>query len=156
MRKRLLTQTQERKPTDSDWFDVEHAAIVEVTSEEKDSPVEAALVLNETNGWRAGHPGAQVIRLVFNEPKMLKYICLNFEETESTRTQEFVLRSSSDGGRNFQEIVRQQWNFSPPATTVEREEYRIELSNVNVLELVIVPDISGGSARASLRSLRIA
>ena len=52
-------------------------------------------------------------------------------------------------------IVRQQWNFSPPKTIREVEEYRVELSDVTVLELVIVPDISGGAARASLRSLRL-
>jgi hypothetical protein len=55
----------------------------------------------------------------------------------------------------FREIVRQQWNFSPPNTTREVEEYRVELSGVNVLELIIVPDISGGVAHASLKSLRL-
>ena len=80
---------------------------------------------------------------------------LVFEETETERTQEFVLRRSADGGRSFREIVRQQWNFSPPNSIREVEEYRIELSGVSVLELVIVPDISRGSARASLKSLRL-
>jgi len=47
--------------------------------------------------------------------------------------------------------VRQQWNFSPPKTTREIEEYRVELSGVTVLELVVVPDISRGAARASLK-----
>jgi hypothetical protein len=51
--------------------------------------------------------------------------------------------------------VRQQWNFSPPATTGENEEYQVELSDVTVLELVIVPDISRGVARSSLKSLRL-
>jgi hypothetical protein len=55
----------------------------------------------------------------------------------------------------FREVVRQQWNFSPPSTSREFEEYRVELSGVNVLELVIVPDISGGVAYASLKSLRL-
>ena len=50
-------------------------------------------------------------------------IALLFEETEIVRTQEFVLRWSPDGGHSFQEIVRQQWNFSPPNTTSEIEEY---------------------------------
>jgi hypothetical protein len=71
------------------------------------------------------------------------------------RTQEFVLRWSPDGGRSFREIVRQQWNFSPPNSIREREEYQVHLSGVTVLELVIVPDISGGLARASLKSLRL-
>jgi hypothetical protein len=51
--------------------------------------------------------------------------------------------------------VRQQWNFSPPNTTIEIEEYRVELSDVTVLELAITPDIGGGSARASLNSLAV-
>jgi hypothetical protein len=34
-----------------------------------------------------------------------------------------------------------KWNFSPPATIREVEEYRVELSDVRILELVIVPDI---------------
>jgi hypothetical protein len=65
------------------------------------------------------------------------------------------LRWSGDLGGSFQEIVRQQWNFSPPNTTREVEEYRVALSNVTVLELVIVPDISGGATHASLKSLRL-
>jgi len=51
--------------------------------------------------------------------------------------------------------VRQQWNFSPPQTIREIEEYQVNLSDVTVLELVIVPDISRGTARASLKSLRL-
>jgi hypothetical protein len=48
--------------------------------------------------------------------------------------------------------VRQQWNFSPPQTIREVEEYEVKLSDVTLLELVIVPDNNGG-ARASLKSL---
>jgi hypothetical protein len=51
--------------------------------------------------------------------------------------------------------VRQQWNFSPPKTIREIEEYQVELSDVTVLELVIVPDNSRGAARASLKGLRL-
>jgi hypothetical protein len=69
---------------------------------------------------------------------------------------EFVLRWSSDFGRSFPEIVRQQWNFSPPGTVQELEDYLVDLSNVTVVELEIVPDQSGGEARASLESFRLA
>jgi hypothetical protein len=65
------------------------------------------------------------------------------------------MRWSGDGGRSFREIVRQQWNFSPPNTISEVEDYVVDLSDVRVLELIIVPDISRGAARASLRSLRL-
>jgi hypothetical protein len=79
---------------------------------------------------------------------------LVFEDSENTRTQEFVLRWS-DAAHSFREIVRQQWNFSPPDSVREAEDYTVELSGVTALELVIVPDNSGGEARASLASLRL-
>jgi hypothetical protein len=37
----------------------------------------------------------------------------------------------------------------------EVEEYRIHLDGVTTFELRIVPDISGGHARASLEQLRL-
>jgi hypothetical protein len=51
--------------------------------------------------------------------------------------------------------MRQQWNFSPTNAIREVEEFQVGLSDVTVLELVIVPDISWGSARASLKSPRV-
>jgi len=156
MRKRLITPIPQDAPTlDEGWLDLDGAAVVEVTSEDKEHPVESALVSGEMLGWRAANSGTQTIRLIFDEPQRLARISLVFEETETERTQEFVLRWSPDGGRSFREIVRQQWNFSPPNTIREVEEYRVELSDVTVLELVIVPDISRGAARASLKSLRL-
>jgi hypothetical protein len=49
----------------------------------------------------------------------------------------------------------QQWNFSPPESIREVEQYQVELHDVKVLELVIKPDISGGVARASLKNLHL-
>jgi len=156
MRKRVLTPTPPGiRPHDEGWLDLDRAASVEVTSEEKDYGIDSALVSGETQGWRAASPGTQTIRLLFDQPQRLSHISLVFEETETERTQEFVLRWSPDGGRSFQEIVRQQWNFSPPNTLREVEEYRVEISDVTVLELVIVPDIGRGAARASLKGLRL-
>jgi hypothetical protein len=106
-------------------------------------------------GWRAADSGTQTIRLIFDVPQPIRRIWLVFEETEVGRTQEFVLPWLSDGGRSFREIVRQQWNFSSCNTTREVEEYQVELSDVTVLELVIVPDGRRGAARASLKSLRL-
>jgi hypothetical protein len=156
MRKRLITPTPETVRSRAEgWLDVERAAIVEITSEEKDFPVESIFVSGETRGWRAAEQEPQTIRLVFDQPQKLNQISLVFEEKETARTQEFVLRWSSDGGDSFREIVRQQWNFSPLRTTREVEEYQVELSKVTVLELIIVPNVSGGAARASLKSLRL-
>jgi len=156
MRKRLITPSpQDAAARNEGWLDLDRAGVVEVTSEEKEYPVEAALVAGEMRGWRAAESGTQTIRLIFDEPQRVKRISLVFEETETERTQEFVLRWSGDGGRSFREIVRQQWNFSPPNTLSEVEDYVVDLSDVTVVELAIVPDISRGSARASLKSLRL-
>jgi hypothetical protein len=78
---------------------------------------------------------------------------LVFEEHETGRTQEFVLRWSPTGDSSLKEIVRQQRNFSPPESTREVEEYRVDLSNVTVLELITKPDIGGEDARASQKNL---
>ena len=156
MRKRLITPTPETvRSRGEGWLDVERAAMVEITSEHKDYPVESAFVSGEAQGWRAAETGRQTIRLVFDQPQRLKQISLVFEEKETARTQEFVLRWSADGGNSFREIVRQQWNFSPPETVHEVEDYQVELSNVTVLEITIVPSVSGGNALASLKSFRL-
>jgi hypothetical protein len=142
-------------PGDEDWLDLDRAASVEVTSEDKDYPIESALLKGDKRGWRAAKPGTHTIRLIFDEPQRLRRIWLAFEETEATRTQEFVLRWSRDAGHSFREVVRQQWSFSPQGVR-EIEDYAVDLFDVTVLELIIVPDNGGGEARASLRSLRLA
>jgi hypothetical protein len=156
MRKRIVTPTPATAHAQEDWFDLERAATVKVTSEDKDFPIESSLSIEPRQGWRAAQPGAQTIRLVFDEPQELKRISLVFEENEIARTQEFVLRASSNAGGPFREIVRQQLNFNAPASTREIEDYSVELSDVALLELTIVPDVSGGAVRASLKSLRLA
>jgi hypothetical protein len=46
MRKRLITPTQENIRTHGEgWLDIERAAIVEVTSEDQESPIEFAFNL---------------------------------------------------------------------------------------------------------------
>jgi len=157
MRKRILTSSpQSTLRIEPAWLDLDNLATVEVTSENKDHPVESALLLSGMGGWRAAQPGSQIIRLLFDQPRKIKRIWLIFEETEIARTQEFVLRWSSDLGNSFREIVRQQWNFSEPDAIREAEDYLVDLSNVTVLELEIIPDKDGSDAQASLESLRLA
>ncbi len=59
-------------------------------------------------------------------------------------------------GQSYREILRQQYTFSPQGMTHEVEEYVVNLDGVSVLELKIVPDISGGDAHASLTQMRLA
>jgi hypothetical protein len=157
VRKRLISQTLPSPELSAQaWLNVERAASVEVTSEENGYPIESALLRGEKQGWRAANAGIQIIRLIFDEPQKLRRIWLVFEDRENTRTQEFVLRWSADTEYSFREIVRQQWNFSQPDAVRETEDYAVEIPGVKTLELVIVPDIKGGAARASLRNLRLA
>jgi hypothetical protein len=59
------------------------------------------------------------------------------------------------GASAWKNIVRQQWNFSPPMTDNECEEYGGALLSAAGLELSVRPDISGGETRASLESLQL-
>ena len=156
MRKRIIGQVQEGTEPPGDWLNVEELAEVEITSEDPAHPIEAALVPGGTSGWRAAGPGKQTIRLLFATPQPLRRIWLNFLETRTGRTQEYVLRWSPDGGQSFREIVRQQWNFSPDGATSQTEDHRVQLQGVTVLELSIIPEVSGGNALASLAKLRLA
>jgi hypothetical protein len=157
VRKSQVTRVPQNGPLHGQaWIDVDQIASVEVSSEDADCPIESALLLDGKRGWRAANPGMQTIRLIFDEPQKLRRILLVFEDTENSRTQEFVLRWSPDFETSSREIVRQQWNFSPPDSVRETEDYLVELSAVKVFELEIVPEKSGGEVRASLMSLRLA
>ncbi|MEW6659731.1 MAG: hypothetical protein AB1424_13825 [Thermodesulfobacteriota bacterium] len=157
MRKRIIGQgSREVAAAEPGWLDLDLLAQVEITSEDAGYPIESALMPGTGLGWRAAQPGEQLIRLLFDAPRSLRRIHLMFHEGEQERTQEFVLRWSPDGGQTYREILRQQYNFSPPEATREVEDYEIYLDGVTVLELKIVPDISDGSVRASLAQLRIA
>jgi hypothetical protein len=156
MRKRIIGQVQQGSEPPGEWLNVEELAEVEITSEDAAFPIEAALVPGGTSGWRAAGPGKQTIRILFATPQPLRRIWLNFLETRTGRTQEYVLRWSPDGGQSFREIVRQQWNFSPDGATSQTEDHRVDLPAVNLLELSIIPHTSGGNSLASLAKLRLA
>jgi hypothetical protein len=157
MRKRIITQgTKDVIHPDQNWLDLENLAEVEVSSEDASHPIDSALKPGEGPGWRASESGKQTIRLLFDKPLRVRHICLLFQEDEQDRTHEFVLRWSFDGGQSYREIVRQQFNFNPPHNTLEKEEYAVDLDGLTTLELIIVPDISGGLARASVAQLCMA
>ncbi|MGB5259519.1 MAG: hypothetical protein WBO34_03240 [Gammaproteobacteria bacterium] len=158
MRKQIITEhTQGFSPAEpQDWLDLEHLIQVEMTSEDTAHTIESALVSNTGSGWRAQLPGKQTIRLLFDTPHRISRIQLVFQEDELERTQEFVLRWSRGIEEHPGEIVRQQYNFSPPGNTRELEDYFVDLEALTILELEIIPDISGGGARASLEQLRLA
>jgi hypothetical protein len=157
MRKRIINHdAQKSSPVNEAWLQLESIAQVEVSSEEAQRPIEAALVPGASSGWRAAAPGQQIVRLLFNEPQNLRLIHLVFDEHEQERLQEYTLRWSSGVGQPYREIVRQQYNFSPPTTTREMEDYNVNLDSCTELELSINPDLRGSAAHASIAEFRLA
>ena len=150
IRKKLIGKTE--RP-DEGWVDLSQCAAFEVTSEAAGSPLENALSA-DTKKWIAATPGEQTIRITFDEPRNISKILLLFEETATPRSQEFVLSWQQAGQPEWREIVRQQFNFTPPGTTTEREEFEVSLQGASALELSIIPERSGGG-HASLSQLRI-
>jgi hypothetical protein len=155
MRKTLLSPIGSGAGPGHEWLDLEQAARVEVSSEAEGYPVEGALLKDLQGGWRASEPGIQTIRLLFDHPQTIQLIRLVFKEKEFARTQEFVLRWLPQGTSAWKDVVRQQWNFSPPTSENECEEYSVDLASATGLELSVRPDISGGDTRASVESLQL-
>jgi len=156
MQKRLVEAPGQDEAAEKAWLDLEDVAQVELTSEDPTHPVEGALLSRSGSGWRAAEPGVQSIRLLFHQPQRLRRIRLRFDEPATGRTQEFALRWSSDGGRSFRDLVRQQYTFSPEGSTSEVEDLNVDLPTVTALELTIIPDQGRGHAYASLAEWRIA
>ncbi len=154
MRKRIIRQeVPETGKPERDWLDLREIAQAELSSEEEAHPFEAALKPGG-GGWRAAEAGEQTLRLQFDSPQRLTHIRLIFQEDVQERTQQFLLRWCADG--NCHDIARQQYNFSSPDSTLEIEDFHVDLHNVTSLELTITPDISGGNACASLAEWLIA
>ena len=139
-------------PKVSEWMDLATLARLEITSEDPEHPIEFALNA-DSKFWRAAEDGEQTIRVLFDAPQNISRISLLFEENTVSRTQQFSL-SWQRAGEASVELVRQQFNFSPPGTTQEHEDYKFSLEQVSVLKLVIIPDISK-PARASLTHLLV-
>ena len=157
MRKKIIDPEHKHKTSaEGQWLELSRLAQVELTSEDAAYPIESALEIQGGSGWRASQSGRQCIRIIFDEPQRVSRIQLLFEEDQQERTQEFVLRWSSDGGHTYQEIIRQQYNFSPGHASRELEDYTVELAGVTTMELNITPDINQGNAIASLQHLYIA
>jgi hypothetical protein len=162
MQKQLVTvdrqQAADRQQQTPDpiWSDLGQLARVELTSEDAGYPVESALFGSGETGWRASEPGEQSIRLVFSRPLDLQRIRLQFIERQLERTQEFALRWAGGSTGAFEELVRQQYTFSPDGATSEVEDYRVDLSGVTALELTIIPDQGRDEACASLAEWRLA
>src|SRR6185312_123119 len=84
MRKRLITPTTENIPSPTEgWLDVGRVAVVEVTSEDQEFPVESAFVSEEAEGWRAAKPAAKRFGSSSTSPKGLAVYCSSLRSVKS-------------------------------------------------------------------------
>ena len=132
--------------------------MVEVTSEASHHPIDHAFDSSRGPGatrWIADEPGPQFVTLVFDHPQTIREIGIEVEEPEVSRTQELSVSVSADGGRTYQELIRQEFHFSPPGTTVERERWSIPAREVTHLRLEIKPDKGGQIGHATVTSFTL-
>jgi len=156
MRKQILkSQPTVATPTQG-GLDIAAVATVLVTSELAGHPVENAFDGRRGPGssrWISEIGGEQTMILAFDEPQTIRTAGIDIEETEESRTQELQLAVSCDGEKTYREVVRQEFNFAPPNTTFEREEWNVGADAVTHLRLQIKPDKGGRPCRATLTAL---
>jgi hypothetical protein len=139
-------------------IDVAALATVLVTSEDPDHPVDHVFDEHPGQGgtrWVAGESGEQVLILAFDVPQSIRRVLLEVEEREVARTQEIQLACSGDGGRTYRELLKQEYNFSPPGTTFEREDWTVATEGVTHLRLQMKPDKGVKPCRATITSLAL-
>ena len=156
LRKQILKATSSVPMPPSDAIDVAAVATVLVTSEDPGHPIDYAFDDRRGPGgsrWIAGEPGEQTVILAFDSPQAIRRVALEVEEPEVARTQELQLAVSTDGGRTYRELLRQEYHFSLPGTTFEMEDWVVNSDAVTHLRLLIRPDKGGKPCRASITSV---
>ena len=159
LRKQIVPRRSNEPVPFENEISVADVATVQVTSEEADHPIDNAFDHNRGPGgsrWIAAGPGEQALILLFDSPQTIRKIGLEVEDLAVSRTQELSVSVSSDGGRTYRELVRQEFNFSPPDTTFEREIWSTAATAVTHLRVEIKPDKGGRMGRATLTSLTLA
>jgi len=158
LRKYILRDHPGERITEPGAKDIAALATVLVTSEATDYPIDNAFDSHHGPGgsrWIASEPGQQKLVLAFDTSQTLRTIRLEIEELEVSRTQELQVAISRDGGHTYQTLLRQEYNFSPPGTTFEREEWSLTAQGVTHLQLVITPDKGGTPYQATLTTLAL-
>jgi len=137
-------------------MDIAATATVLVTFEDSAHPIEHVFDTRRGPGgsrWVAAEPGEQTLILAFDTPQIIHQTIVEVEEPEVSRTQELRLSVSHDGGQTYRELRRQEYNFSPPGTTFEREAWTVLADQVTHLQLWMKPDKGGKPCRATLTAL---
>jgi hypothetical protein len=158
LRKYILGQCRAAPAALAAEKDLAAIATVFVTSETAEHPIEYVFDTQRGRGgsrWVAATPGEQVLLLAFDTPQTLRRVTVEIEEAAVSRTQELEVAVSSDGGQTYHTLRRQDYTFSPPGTTFEREAWDVAAEAVTHLRLRIIPDKGGTPCRATLTSLTL-
>lgn len=158
LRKQILSDPTAARAPRADVKDIPALATVFVTSEAPGHPVDYLFDASGGPGgtrWMAGADGEQTLVLAFDAPQTIRAIGIEAEEPSATRTNVLVISLSGDGGRTYQERIRQEFNFSQPGTTFEREEWAIPAERITHVRVVIQPDKGHAPHRATLTSLTV-
>lgn len=158
IRKRIVRDACPPPPVNIELpvLDIPAIATVIVSSEKTDHPIEHVFDGERGSGasrWLAAVPGEQCLIINFDTPQTLHQLVLDIEEPNVSRTQELLLSVSSDGGRTYRDVIRQEYNFSPPGTTYERETWALKTDHITHLAIRITPDKGGQAALATLTSV---
>jgi hypothetical protein len=159
LRKQIIRKPSVESASFEGEIPVAEVATVQVSSEQSDHPIDNVFDTSRGPGgsrWLADEPGEQTLILVFDSPQTIRRIGVEVEEVAVRRTQELSVSVSSDGGRTYREIVRQEFNFSPPGTSFEREVWSVAAEAVTHLRLEIKPDKGGQIGLATLTSISLA
>jgi F5/8 type C domain len=158
LRKNILTTHQTMSSRGAAEKDIAAVATVLVSSEDPRHPIDYAFDGQRGPGasrWIAAQSGEQALILAFDTPQTIRKILVEVEEPEISRTQEMAVSISQDGGQTYRELMRQEYNFSPPGTTLEHEEWSIKADAISHLQLRIKPDKGGKAGRATLTTLAL-
>lgn len=139
-------------------LDIPTLATVLVTSESSEHPVDHLFDGRDGPGgtrWVAAAEGEQTLVLVFDAPQTIREVSLEAEEPSASRTQVTTLALSMDGGQSYREVLRQEFNFSAPGTTFEREVWTVPAAGLTNLRVTVQPDKGGRPSHASLTSLSL-
>jgi len=157
MLRKQLIQPADRRALQGE-ISIPDTATVLVTSERLDHPIDDICDGQRGPGstrWIAGQPGDQTVIIAFDTARDIQAVSLEIEEKEVGRTQELTLSTSRDGGQTYREVLRQEFNFSPPGTTFEHEEWRLAAEGITHIRVWIRPDKGGSPCYATMTSLTL-
>jgi F5/8 type C domain len=158
VRKRPLNEQSSKPPERSGEIDIASHATLVYSSEDPDHPLEYLIDRHCGRGgtrWASARLNStERIVLEFDHFQRVSGLVYEVEECGEERTQEVRVSVSSDHGRTYNQVLVQEYTFSPQGATFQHEELRLELPAITHLSLTIVPNKSG-SGLATLTSLRL-